>query len=316
MSSFISHTYTRTNLSSSLPPIYIISLWSQTSLYLLHWIMASQVSSQLCLERSQQEWAHGHKKDFVQRSLTRAQALKLKQGDIVFLKHAQFFNSHDYKCLVETGYLPEKATGHPVILLRHAPGSTHAIITTISAYSSGEWNNNLAPWKQRRHSSKKRVDFRAFQGSEQPDKTRSLLQLEDGKLMPKPEVSWIYTKNAYVVPVSTIGHYDKSPTRLRMTQQSFNSLCDHMFEVPYIKSLVQDPRLSYTLLNSRINAPTITQPSTAVTSISKPCSTESNKTTPISGNIYFSKNNYIDRRRAWCAIPTITISRQRSVSVK
>lgn len=68
------------------------------------------------------------------------------EGDIAFLKPAHHFNSRDYQDLFTSGYVPENATTHPVIIL--TVKNKKAIITTVSAYST-EQNNHLAPWDQK-----------------------------------------------------------------------------------------------------------------------------------------------------------------------
>ncbi|KAH6645912.1 hypothetical protein BKA67DRAFT_663790 [Truncatella angustata] len=215
----------------------------------------SRHDPQLSLQRAQESWALGYQQPWVQRSFTRAQRLQAQPGEIVFLKKDQYLSGQDHECLVKSGHVPERATGHPVIVLSHDPDSTHAVVTTISAYSSSEYNNYLAPWKQRVHSTKNWRDFRAFQGSERPSDQQPHLQLKGGKLMPKPEVSWVYAQCAFVVPITALGHYDKSPTRLCMTQQSLKDLRDHMIKFVHIRTLLQDPRLLYTFKNGIIEAP-------------------------------------------------------------
>ncbi|KAK6066753.1 hypothetical protein SCUP234_11932 [Seiridium cupressi] len=212
-------------------------------------------SEHIRLQHAQKQWALESQRSEATRSFARVGRLNLQPGDIVFLKPVEEFDILENNCLVKTGYLPERAAGHPVIILEHKSGSTHAIVTTISAYSSGEWNDNLAPWKQECHSSKMSWDFRAFEGSERPDKRRSALQLEGGKLMPKPQVSWVYTKCAFVVPITALKNYNKSRTRLRMTQQSLDDLRGQMYRTPHIKDLTNDPQLSYAFVDGAVKAP-------------------------------------------------------------
>jgi hypothetical protein len=212
------------------------------------------------LQNAQKRWAIGHKQPSLARNFARAQTLNIQKADIMFLTKSYHLENYDHHCLIDSRYMPQGTTGHPVIVLQHISGSTHAIVSTISAYSSGPWNDNLAPWKQEYHKSKRRVDFRAFHGSEQPDEKRPLLQLEGGKQMPKPEVSWIYTKNVYVVPTTALKNFDKSSTRLRMAKQSFDDLLAHTLESPQTRDLLKDPRLSYFFVNGSIKAPTLANP--------------------------------------------------------
>lgn len=129
--------------------------------------------------------------------------------DIAYLKHSDQFSDEDKKALLEPergnkhGYLPAKATGHPVIILRRISNkSTHVLITAISSYSACEGNNFLPPWKQEHHRWKKPKDFRALEGSELPLDSQRWVYLEKGERMPKNggHTSWI----RYVLSPSTL----------------------------------------------------------------------------------------------------------------
>ncbi|GAB1319578.1 hypothetical protein MFIFM68171_09788 [Madurella fahalii] len=157
-----------------------------------------------------------------------------RERDIAFLKPSTLFCQADYDALVKPtagrgkrGYVPEGATGHPVIILRRA--GDHVLITPVSAYSSGDQNNNLAPWNQKFHKHKCRSDFRSFHGTELASNGYPALFLEAGS-MPKPKTSWVYIQSAWVVPLSVITRFTKSRQLLRLRQDSLDSLCRHMAE--------------------------------------------------------------------------------------
>lgn len=200
------------------------------------------------MQRAAKLWASGY--EDIEKSFMRPRKLNLQERDIVFLRKHEFLTPHDYDCLARTGYLPRAAAGHPVIVLHYEQDSTHAIVTTVSAYSSGADNNNLAPWNQSHLRRMGRGVFRAFQGSERPDNRRASLQLEDGKLMPKPKCSWVNTSCAFVVPITALQRFDKSDTRLRMTSESLMDLSVHMRAC--LQTHLRDPRLSYTFVNGHI----------------------------------------------------------------
>ncbi|KAH9884098.1 hypothetical protein F4778DRAFT_800436 [Xylariomycetidae sp. FL2044] len=149
-------------------------------------------------------------------------------GDVAFLKHVNSYSQADYDTLIQSGYLAAGATCHPVVVLEKSPDEKHYLVSTISAYSSGADNGNLAPWNQRYHQAKHRDDFRAFVGSERPGNSRQHLRLEGGKLCPKPKTSWMYIQAVQVVPHTVLGKFDKSPDQLRMTQESHADLMAHM----------------------------------------------------------------------------------------
>lgn len=157
-----------------------------------------------------------------------------RERDIAFLKPSTCFCLEDYNALIKPaaawggrGYMPEGATGHPVIILRRV--GNHVLVTPVSAYSSGDYNNNLAPWNQKFHRRKCRYDFRSFDGTELASNDHPALFLERGS-MPKPKVSWVYIQSVWVVPVSVITHFTKSRQLLRLRQDSLASLCRHMAE--------------------------------------------------------------------------------------
>lgn len=116
-------------------------------------------------------------------------ARQVREGEIHHFKSLDRLNALDRRCLSVPEANLRKASSHPVIILHCPPASTHAVVTTISAYASGDFNNNLAPWKQRKHQCKRSSEFRAFVGSERPNDRRALLELEGGLKMPKEKVS-------------------------------------------------------------------------------------------------------------------------------
>lgn len=186
-----------------------------------------------------------------------AQHFGWQDGEVAFLKLSNQFDDHDWNCLINSGYLPKGATGHPVIILsRRSSSSTHVAVTTVSAYSSGKFNNYLAPWKQDFHYRKSRHSFRSFQGSERADGSRQLLYLEGKKMMPKPKASWVYIQSVYVVPITTLTLFDKAPTRLRMTKESLVDLRSHIAaENRAITHVLKDPRLDETVSHMPIDTP-------------------------------------------------------------
>ncbi|KAL2018234.1 hypothetical protein VTK56DRAFT_1141 [Thermocarpiscus australiensis] len=148
-----------------------------------------------------------------------------REGDIAFLRPSGEFSSSDYDALIRSRYIPAKATGHPVIILRRlSEHSTHVLITPVSAYSSGPFNHYLPPWKQVHHAPKHPRDFRGFHGSELPNDEFPALFLEEGQSMPKPRTSWLYIQSLWVVPLSVITRFTKSRELLRVRADSLDDL--------------------------------------------------------------------------------------------
>ncbi|KAJ8124722.1 hypothetical protein O1611_g8917 [Lasiodiplodia mahajangana] len=79
---------------------------------------------------------------------------KWQVGEVAFLKPASEFTEIERKELLETGRVRHNATGHPVIILDRSEDSPYFLVTTVSAYGSGQDNNYLPPWEQRAHSHK------------------------------------------------------------------------------------------------------------------------------------------------------------------
>ncbi|KAK3294304.1 uncharacterized protein B0H64DRAFT_433490 [Chaetomium fimeti] len=162
-----------------------------------------------------------------------------QEGDIAFLKPSNAFRAEDRRALIDRtpeypkGYIPVQATSHPVIILaRLSRASTHALITTVSAYGSGPENHYRAPWKQRQHRGKARADFRSFAGSELPTATSPPLRLRPGQAMRKPRASWVYVPNAWVVPLTVLGRFSgvEGGDVVGMTPESLGELRTHMAE--------------------------------------------------------------------------------------
>ncbi|KAI0908252.1 hypothetical protein F4823DRAFT_564023 [Ustulina deusta] len=149
-------------------------------------------------------------------------------GDIAFLKKAENFSQAEWTELIESGRVRQNATGHPVIILGRSDDLKSYIVTTVSAYRSGEHNNYRPPWEQESHRNKDINGFRAFEGSARPKNNYRLLHLADGKEWPKNRTSWVYIHNRSTVPASTLISYDKAQGELRMTPESFQDLLGHV----------------------------------------------------------------------------------------
>ncbi|KAI0872603.1 hypothetical protein GGS24DRAFT_502664 [Hypoxylon argillaceum] len=149
-------------------------------------------------------------------------------GDIAFLKAASGFTQTERIELLDTNRVHSSATCHPVIILDRSDDSEYYIVTTVSAYSSSEADNYLPPWKQAAHRRKDINSFRAFEGSATPNNGHQHLRLADNKRWPKVETSWVYIQRPYLVPVSTLIHYNKCQCRLRMDPESLQDLLGHM----------------------------------------------------------------------------------------
>lgn len=148
-----------------------------------------------------------------------------QDGDIAFLKTCAAFSPRDYSDLVASGYIHEKATCHPVIILKSNPASDTAIITPVTAFSSGPENNFQPPWHQICHRRKCPDDFRAFLGTERPNNIHAALRLADPDMkMPKPRASWVYIGHFWTVPFSVLGRFNKTPSLLQVAGDSLAQL--------------------------------------------------------------------------------------------
>ncbi|KAL1870477.1 hypothetical protein Daus18300_005165 [Diaporthe australafricana] len=147
-----------------------------------------------------------------------------QDGDIAFLQDCNRFHDQDYKELIASGYIQPKATSHPVIILQAGPG--RAIVTPVSAYSSGPQVNFCPPRRMSFHREKHLDDFHAFNGTELPPKTNhSHLRLSDpGAKMNKPKASWVYVKSFWTVPDRVLLRWNSVPGRLQVSQESLEQL--------------------------------------------------------------------------------------------
>ncbi|KAK8043021.1 hypothetical protein PG994_013504 [Apiospora phragmitis] len=142
-------------------------------------------------------------------------------GHLAFLTSCERYNNEDYHNLIKSKEIPHKATNHPCVILQRLKDSDHCLITPVSAFSASEETNFLPPWKQSCHRYKKVEDFRSFRGSESSssssgsdsdsnnDKSCQILELRNGRTMPKPKASWIYIQRIYVVPVHLLIPFKK-----------------------------------------------------------------------------------------------------------
>ncbi|TLD29279.1 hypothetical protein PspLS_04067 [Pyricularia sp. CBS 133598] len=152
------------------------------------------------------------------------------EGDIAFLMP---YTSRKSEYDAFPVHVPEKATCHPVIILKKCSTGSHYVVTTVSAYGVDP-SGGPAPWTQHAHRYKSAHDFRAFSGTAPyvdengRHKPRALLTLEPGMRMPKLRTSWVYAGTAFLVPASVLGVFNKSPTQLRMTTASLDDLRAHM----------------------------------------------------------------------------------------
>ncbi|KAK0727680.1 hypothetical protein B0T26DRAFT_766082, partial [Lasiosphaeria miniovina] len=97
-----------------------------------------------------------------------------KEGDIAFLKPASAFTEQEWDMLMKPtagrrrrDTIPEKATDHPVIILRQlSEKSTYVMVTTVSAYGCSDATGYMPPWKQEFHHHKLPEDFRSLYGCE------------------------------------------------------------------------------------------------------------------------------------------------------
>ncbi|ROW10811.1 hypothetical protein VPNG_05343 [Cytospora leucostoma] len=146
-----------------------------------------------------------------------------QDGDIAFLKTCDAFSPKDYNDLIASGYIHEKATCHPVIILKAQSG--RAIITPVTAFSSSAENNFLPPWQQFYHRHKSTDDFRAFAGTKRPNNKHAPLRLADSRMqMPKPRASWVYIRHFWTVPVAVLGRFNKAPGLLQVSRESVAEL--------------------------------------------------------------------------------------------
>ncbi|KAK7955833.1 uncharacterized protein PG986_005055 [Apiospora aurea] len=191
--------------------------------------------------KTQQQWQPS-------RTQTRWEA-----GHLAFLTSCERYNEEDYYNLIESKEIPPKATNHPCVILQRFHDSDHCLIAPVSAFSASEETNFLPPWKQWCHRHKKIQDFRSFRGSESSSSgsdsdsssstssngsntsCQQLLELKNGRTMPKPKASWIYIQHVYVVPVHLLipfkkpGRGEREPREPRqLTDASLATLRAHI----------------------------------------------------------------------------------------
>lgn len=153
-----------------------------------------------------------------------------QEGDVAFLSQGRFYLAkypdHEYSKLIKSGVLDEEATGHPCIILKLLPHD-RVVVTTVSAFGSGNYNKNKAPWKHLRCYMGRQALFRSFQGCELASRTTKPLKLLPGHQWPKPETSWVNIRSVWAVPMSALGSFTKSKQLLVMTPESLDELrCD------------------------------------------------------------------------------------------
>ncbi|KAJ4289477.1 hypothetical protein N0V88_006959 [Collariella sp. IMI 366227] len=126
-----------------------------------------------------------------------------QEGDVAFLTSYDTFPPSLHKELIQSGYLPQKAT------------TRHVLITPVSAYRHTQ--TGLPPWQQHCHWGKNPLHFRAFAGTARFDASRPPLHLVPGQRWPKPNASWVYIDQLFVVPLAVLGTFSKGGVRdLRM----------------------------------------------------------------------------------------------------
>src|SRR3569833_3442538 len=155
---------------------------------------------------------------------------RFQEGSIQYLCPAARFTQKEHEKQIGTGYHTNGATGQPVVILKR-PTSKTALITPVSAYSSGADNGYLPPWRQQSHMWKKLDDFRSFYGSARSS-SRPALQLQDGKKMNKPEASWLNIQSVWEVPISVLGpfRYRGCDGVLQLKHDSLMDLQRHIAE--------------------------------------------------------------------------------------
>lgn len=142
------------------------------------------------------------------------------------------------------------ATGHPCIIMDMAPSGKHALVTSISSFSSGPHNDYLVPWKQIWHRAKDPDRFRSFAGTECYSASRNVLYLEGGRQFPKSRTAWVYAGWVHLVPIGALKPFlvDRATdegTKLRLEMQSWIDLYRHQCSVTSTNNdLFNDSRLT------------------------------------------------------------------------
>ena len=151
------------------------------------------------------------------------------EGEIVFLQSTNYWGYLDWHRLIESGYLEEGATCHPVVILKignRVDGVLHYAVVPISAFGFRHGNCPIPPWKQYRLWGRDKRDFRSICGSQLsvgPHVTPPL-HLLPGHTMPKPMASWIDLQAARIVPETVLTRFDKSYRILKLAPHSLADL--------------------------------------------------------------------------------------------
>ncbi|KAK8010098.1 hypothetical protein PG990_009063 [Apiospora arundinis] len=151
-------------------------------------------------------------------------------GYLAFLTHFETWNQNDRDNPIRSKAVDRKATNHPCVILERFPDSDHCLITPVSAFNATEETGFLPPWKQPWHGKRKPKTFGLSAAQ------RALLELRNGRTMPKPRASWIYIQHIYVVPVHLLILFKKPGQGLKsepreprqLTQASLHNLRAHI----------------------------------------------------------------------------------------
>ncbi|KAK7920790.1 hypothetical protein PG985_008812 [Apiospora marii] len=160
-----------------------------------------------------------------------------ERRDIAYLKSQEELEK-EFQEVILGQELHCGATGHPCIIMDMSPNRQHALVTTISSFSSGPHNNYLPPWKQTWHRAKDPDRFRSFAGTDHYSASRSFLYLEGGRQFPKSRTAWVYAGWAHLVPIGALkpflvnrGATDAGTKKLRLEMQSWIDLYGHQCSV-------------------------------------------------------------------------------------
>ncbi|KAK8134281.1 hypothetical protein PG984_006293 [Apiospora sp. TS-2023a] len=222
-----------------------------------------------------------------------------QRRDIAYLKPQEQLEKECQEVILGQE-LHSGATGHPCIIMDMAPSGKHALVTTISSFSSGSCNDYLAPWKQTWHRSKDPDRFRSFAGTERYSASRNLLHLEGGRQFPKSRTAWVYAGWVHLVPVEALKPFlvnnDTAPgTKLRIEMQSWIDLYGHQCSVTSANNdLFNDARLTpeIYLRGSLLSSPESQQGNSGSSPTSAPASPRSRRQqSPQLANNYYVHEN-------------------------
>ncbi|KAK7977884.1 hypothetical protein PG996_003935 [Apiospora saccharicola] len=205
-----------------------------------------------------------------------------QRRDIAYLK-PQGQLEKEYQEVILGQELHSGATDHPCIIMDMAPSGKHALVTTISSFSSGSHNDYQAPWKQTWHQSKDPDRFRSFAGTERYSASRNFLLLEGGRQFPKSRTAWVYAGWVHLVPVEALKPFlvnnDAAPgKKLKLEMQSWIDLYGHQCSVTSANNdLFNDARLTSEiyLRGSLLSSPESQQSSICISPTSAPASPRS-----------------------------------------